>query len=142
MTGTMPKDRFLESLDRCKASESFLACFYDRLLDADPEIRLRFRFTNMERQQAMLEGALRVCSSAVAGEPDGLAQLRELGRTHDRDHHDISPEWYPVWINSIVATAAEYDPEWSEEIESIWRSILQHVTHRMASQYNGQVAAL
>lgn len=131
------KDLFLASLDRCRAKPGFTQAFYSTLLDTDEAIRNRFRFTKFEEQVQKFDEALDICITAVDGDPDGLARLRELGRSHDMDHHNILPEWYPIWVESMVATATECDPKWDAETEEAWRTILGQIASRVASFYNG-----
>ncbi|QDU89575.1 hypothetical protein Pla175_29670 [Pirellulimonas nuda] len=130
------KDVFALSLDRCLQSERFVRAFYQRLLASSDEIAAKFRFTDMDRQRGMLESSLKLCGDAVAGTPEGLAQLTETGRSHDRFHRDVKPEWYPLWLDAIVATAADFDPKWSPEVEQAWRTVLGFVTARIASFYD------
>ena len=131
-----PKDIFLESLNRCREAGDFTAAFYENLLNTDEEIRHRFRLTDMERQREKLNKSLDLCAAATAGDPDGLAELRELGKLHSRLRLDIHPEWYPLWIEAIVATASQFDPEWDEEVDASWRRVLGLVTERIASFYD------
>jgi len=130
------RDVFELSLGRCLQSEDFLRTFYQRLLASSDAIAEKFRFTDMDRQRNMLESSLKLCKEAVAGTPEGLAQLTEIGRSHDRFHRDIKPEWYPLWLDSLVVTAADFDPKWSPEIEQAWRHVLGFVTARIASFYD------
>lgn len=130
------KDEFLASLARCREVGNFTEAFYERLLASDDEIRKKFRFTDMEAQQVKLSKSLDICAAATAGDSEALTTLRELGKSHDRWHLDIRPEWYPLWIESIVATAKECDPKWNTEIEAAWRRVLGLVTKRIASFYD------
>lgn len=129
------KDRFLESLARCQERPGFLWDFYERFMDSGNEIRERFRFTAMQKQTELLADGLRVSAGAVEGNPDALVRLRELAESHDRYHHDVKPEWYALWLDALVATAAEADPHWSAEIEADWRSTLGHVVQYMSARH-------
>lgn len=131
------RETFAASLARCRESADFSAAFYERLLASDDDIRAKFRFTNMKAQRSMLEQALVVCGDVVAGKPEALARLGELGRSHDAMHLDIRPEWYPLWLEAIVKTASEFDPQWTPEVRQAWQSVLGPVTKRIASFYDG-----
>ena len=132
-----PKDAFLASLERCRSAPGFLSDFYDRFLASDPAIAHKFRFTDMRRQVKMLDDSLSACADAVDGSREGLAHLAEIAKSHDRFHHDVRPEWYALWLEALIETAAKADPDWSDEVEAVWRDLLSHVIHRMAEKYDG-----
>ncbi|TWT73477.1 hypothetical protein Pla123a_38130 [Posidoniimonas polymericola] len=129
------KDRFLASLKRCRESERFAHEFYARLRAKDDAIRDRFRFTDFETQVKKFNEALDICVDATEGKQEALARLRELGVTHDIDHHNILPDWYELWIEALLQTAEESDPQWNAETAAAWRSLLERITGRMASFY-------
>ncbi len=131
------KEAFLASLARCQATEGFLTNFYVEFMGSNPEIKDRFRFTKIEQQVRMLDESLRVTCDAITGGPEGLARLKELGKTHDKFHHNARPEWYANWINALVDSASHSDPEWSENLETVWRKMLSFITQRMSSMYEG-----
>ncbi len=130
-----PKDLFLKSVSRCIANEAFIPTFYERFLGSSEEIKDKFRFTNFEKQNKMLARSLELCAGATAGEAESLAEITERARTHDRDHLNIEPRFYGVWLETVIETASEFDDEWTSSIESAWRTILGHVVQRMISKY-------
>ena len=131
------RDVFLASLERCQQSDGFVREFYGRFMASSEEIRLRFRFTDMDRQVELLSESLRLCGAALGGDPNGLAKVQEIGRTHDKYHHNIHPKWYTLWLDALVATAAEHDAEWNSDVERAWRRALLHVIDRIVSMYEG-----
>ena len=135
VTKQLPKDQFLESLSRCQQNELFLRKFYERFMDTSPAIRRLFHKTDFDNQVRMLAESLRLCAEATAGDQQGLAELNERARTHDRRHYNIKPEWYTLWLDSLVESAAEFDPFWSTELEAVWRRILWHVIRHMQARY-------
>lgn len=130
-----PRVQFLESLSRCQLSPRFLKRFYERFIDISPEIQERFRFTDFDRQVQMLSESLRLCASAIGGDRQGLVELNQRAQTHDRYHHNAKPEWYALWLDALVETAAESDPEWSDELDRTWRHELGYVIRHMQSRY-------
>ena len=135
MTASTPREIFLESVNRCVANEGFIAAFYDRFLRSSSDIRHRFRFTDFERQHRMLRRSLELCAGATAGEPEALQEIGERARTHSRAHLNIEPRLYTVWLETIVDTASDFDPDWSEGVEDAWRDILGHVIKHMIRHY-------
>lgn len=83
----------------------------------------------------MLLGSLRLSAGAANGEPESLAELTERAETHDRQHLDIKPELYDLWLDNLIITAQEFDSEWNDSIENAWRSILGFVINRMVAKY-------
>jgi hemoglobin-like flavoprotein len=134
-TMTTPKDQFLSSLERCEQSPGFLLRFYDRFMDSSDLIREKFRFTDFQRQVRMLAASLRACALAISGDREALVTLNELAVSHDRYHHDAKPEWYDLWLDALVLAAAEFDPEWSNELDHVWHHELGYVIEHMRSRY-------
>ncbi len=135
MTEAIPKNLFLQSLERCSEDEDFIASFYDNFLGASEEVREKFAETDFTRQNRMLLKSLRLCAGATAGDLAALRELRERAETHDRQHLNIRPELYDLWLDAIIKTAREYDELWSPDIEEAWNTILGHVIHHMIKYY-------
>ena len=49
-----PKDLFLDSLNRCAASDNFIPAFYDRFLASSDEVQAKFEDTDFTVQNRML----------------------------------------------------------------------------------------
>lgn len=135
MNKVTPKERFLQSLDRCAADEAFIPSFYDRFLSTSDEVRNRFRFTDFEQQNQMLLRSLQLIAGATTGDLASLRELRERAETHDRHHLNIEPHLYDLWLDSVVKTVQEYDEQWDESTESAWRVILEHAVQQMTRYY-------
>ena len=71
----------------------------------------------------------------MAGEFKSLRELRERAETHDRNHLDIKPELYELWLDAMIKTAREYDNQWNDDIENAWHIILGHVINHMTKYY-------
>lgn len=130
-----PKNMFLASVERCLASDRFIPTFYERFTGASEEIKFKFRHTDFEKQYVRLKNALLMCAKATANEPGAIADLAERARTHDRDHLNIKPELYDIWLTLIVATARDFDPEWNPATEAAWKLILGHAVTYMSNRY-------
>ena len=130
-----PKDLFLRSLDRCQKNKGFIESFYQRFLNSSEEVAEKFRYTDFERQHRMLVHSLEVAAHAVSGDHDALHMLHEQAELHSRENMDIRPGLYPLWLEAIISTGAEYDPMWDETVEDAWQTVLGHITHHMASKY-------
>lgn len=135
MNKISPKDAFLESLERCSDNEAFIPAFYERFLSSSEEVRDKFIHTDFDQQNRMILQSLRLAAGATAGEPASLRDLRERAETHSRHRMNIKPKMYDWWLESLIETAREFDPVWSEGIESAWRVILGHVIRHMVKWY-------
>ena len=129
------KQEFLDSLNRCSQDDQFMAMFYRRFLATSPEVRKKFRDTEFSRQERVLLRSLQLSASATDGDPVALRELHSLAESHDRHHLDIRPELYEYWLDALVETAWEFDPEWNPQIEESWRHTLGHVIHHMIRNY-------
>ena len=135
MSEASHKELFLKSLNRCSADSSFIPSFYDRFLGRSEEIRHKFRFTDFTKQNEMLLHSLKLAAGATSGEPEALHEIRERAETHDRHHLDIKPELYEYWFDSVIETARQFDPEWNDDVEQSWSTILGYVIRHMAKFY-------
>ena len=130
-----PKQTFIDSLERCKADESFIPSFYERFLECSDEIKFKFRLTNFEKQNEMLLHSLELSADATLGKPKALEEIHLRGVSHDREHLDIKPELYEFWLDSLIETAKRIDEQWDDDVEASWRSILGHVITVMVRMY-------
>jgi hemoglobin-like flavoprotein len=130
-----PKDVFLQSVKRCTASADFIPAFYERFLNSSEEIRKKFRFTDFDKLHQMLSRSLELCVGATSGDPESLAEMRRRASTHDRDHLNVEPRFYDSWLETIIATAKDFDDKWSDDVEAAWRTILGHVVGYMIRKY-------
>ena len=126
---------FLDSLHRCEDSEDFLARFYARFVESSEEVREKFRNTDFDRQVRVLRRSLELSAAATEGDREGLYELAMRAVTHDRAHLDIRPALYELWLEALVATAAECDEHWDAEVERAWREVLGFTVRFMTARY-------
>lgn len=113
-------DSFGRILRAQGVGEEFFADFYDRFISSSPEVAEKFQDTDLVKQRTMLkESFYHMLSFSVStGVPDALARI---AGTHDRDHHDIRPDLYDLWLDCLIGTAAKHDPQFSDDVELAWR---------------------
>ena len=111
-----------DSFSRCSKDASFLNRFYELFMASSQDIREKFEQTDFERQKRILSDSL-FLMLAAAGTTQGFAhvQLEKLARRHSRKELDIKPEWYELWLDTLLKTVAEFDAEYSSEIDTAWR---------------------
>lgn len=115
---------FETSLTRCLANPTFLTRFYGRFMAAHPDIAHRFQHTNFEKQVRVMRASLYMMLRAAAGHEDGMAHLRDVGRTHGARNLDIQADHYATWLDSLIAVAREVDTGFNDATESAWRENL------------------
>jgi hemoglobin-like flavoprotein len=115
-------DAFHASLARASASPRFLDVFYARFMRSAPDVAGVFAGKDMEQLKRKLRSSLHVMTLAVDGAPGADMYLDYLGKVHTR--LDIAPRMYDGWLDALVATAAECDPEFTPELDAIWRAVV------------------
>jgi truncated hemoglobin YjbI len=122
----MPLDnpRFRESYERLfgvrvtmgESADRFFERFYDLFLE-DPEVAELFASTDMQRQVQMLKKSLfQLVSFYVLNEPS--AELRRLAEIHKAV--GVSPVMFDTWMQALLKTVEEFDPEFNELTELSW----------------------
>lgn len=126
---------FDESLKRCNAVPDFLDRFYDRFIASSPKVAEKFAHTNFIRQKRALRASLHLLLIAAEDEVKGPDRyLRDLAASHGRAHLDITAELYDLWLDSLIATVSECDPNFDSEVENAWERVMMVGIHYMISK--------
>lgn len=113
------------SFNRCAESPDFFQAFYRSFFAVLPAAEPLFTETDLVRQGKLIEHAIKILlvfPQQPVGEP---TLLTRLAQKHGAGQLAIDPEWYPIFIDSLVLTAGQFDPEFSREVEAAWRDALQ-----------------
>lgn len=102
---------------------AFIADFYADFLSASPFIKERFEQTDMSAQRTMLHDSLLLLIEFNRTR-SADRRLRQLAEVHSRRGQDIPPEFYDLWLTSLVKAVAVHDPEFSDDVELAWRIAL------------------
>jgi len=103
--------------------DSFLERFYERFVASDVAIAQKFCKTDMEHQKRMLGDSfaeLREFSGTLQTNPYLIA----LARTHGIRGHDVAAAWYDRWLDALVQTVREVDPQANNNVELAWRIVM------------------
>lgn len=110
-----------DSLHRCAANPEFLDLFYERFLESSPDVREKFANTDFTRQKRALMASLHLMLLAAEDEKNGPERyLRDLAFRHGRGQLDIGSYLYDLWLDNLLETVRECDPEWTPEIGRTW----------------------
>jgi truncated hemoglobin YjbI len=122
MTAAPAADAFQESLARASAHPAFLDRFYARFMAASPAIGEIFAGRDMDRLKRKLRSSLHVMTLAAEQAPGVGLYIDHLASLHQR--FAIPPAMYALWLDALVATAAECDPEFDATLGAAWRAAL------------------
>jgi hemoglobin-like flavoprotein len=126
------------SFDRCSAVPDFLAGFYRHFFAACPEAQPLFARTDFQRQVKLLRDAIGLLLIAPFLATDGAQAptlLSKVAERHSRRHLNIEPRFYPPFVDSLIATIAASDPEYSPAVEAAWRAAIAKGVSYMQSHY-------
>jgi len=114
---------FEESLARAIESKDFLDLFYERFRKSSKEVNALFEDVNMSALQDKLAKTLTLTALANT-EPARVDQhLQGLGKYHQG--LSVTMGMYQAWENALISVLHSCDPEFSPELDRIWRHALQ-----------------
>lgn len=118
-------ETFEQSLRRCDADPEFLDIFYDRFLASSPKVKSKFANTDFHRQKRLLHASfyliLLASEDPVAGPERYLGHLAARHSTKDLD---VGAELYDLWLDSLLASVKQCDPEYGPEVEAAWEKVM------------------
>jgi hemoglobin-like flavoprotein len=134
------EETFDQSYERVKSLEKngqrFFDAFYEKFITASPEVAQAFKDTDMEHQRNMLEKSFYglFVFYATGNNND---YLEKIAHRHSKHDANIRPELYDLWLDCLLQTVAEYDPQFTREIELAWRLVLATGITYMKFHYHG-----
>lgn len=135
MTSEQAADAFECSLVRCREAGDFIGAFYERFVGSSKTAQEKFAQTDLSVQKKVLETSLHMMTRACLGRAEGLDHLESVARSHSKRHLDIAPSLYNHWLETLIATARDFDGEFSERVEKAWRQSLERSIARMVEVY-------
>jgi hemoglobin-like flavoprotein len=139
---------FHDSFHRCKAVPGFFDSFYKKLLSSSDEVREKFADTDFERQKRVLRNSFYLLMLAAQDKENGPEEyLEDIAIRHDAEHLDVAPHLYSLWLECLLHTVQETDPNYSAEVEEAWRELMNVGVLYLISQYrrpsrNGTASAV
>ena len=74
-----------------------------------------------------------VVTEGILNVPD---YLEKIAQKHSQSAHDIPPQLYDLWLDTLVKTVKEFDPDFNEEVELSWRLVLSSGITYMKFKYD------
>lgn len=114
-----------DSLHRCAANPAFLDLFYERFLNSSPGVKVKFANTDFVHQKRALMASFHLMLLAAEDEEQGPERyLRDIATRHGKAQLDIGAEYYDLWLDSLLETVRECDPQCDAEITQAWEKVL------------------
>lgn len=111
---------FGEEIATDEGADPFFAAFYRRFLE-DPDVAEAFADTDMRRQVVMLRKSFfHLAGFYITNMPS--SELERMARIHWR--LGIGAIHYDRWLDCLVDTVAEFDPDCDTATELAWRLAL------------------
>lgn len=123
------------SYARCCDNDDFFPAFYRRFFEACPPAEALFAGTDFTRQHKLLRhaiGTLLIFGHQPDAEPNLLTRIAVR---HSRAELGVKPEWYALFLDSLIDTVASCDPEFGPELEGAWRATTAKGIAYMQSRY-------
>ena len=119
-----------------KNGRPFFAAFYDNFLQSSPIVAEHFSSTDMEQQMKMMEKSFYGLFIFYATQ-NANDYLDSIAQRHSHGDLAIDPQLYDFWLDSLINTVRDYDPQYNNEIALAWRIILSPGVTYMKHRYNG-----
>lgn len=123
------------SYDRCLENGEFFDTFYDTFLAKSEEIPPLFADTDFRKQKQMIRMSVRMLVRLGLGEEGTKLAIHKLGESHSRSQHNIRPELYELWLDSLCESIQKHDPQYTPELEKQWRDTMHAGIEMMVSMY-------
>jgi hypothetical protein len=132
-TSSDPVDALLQSYGRCLSSPAFLDTLLERL--AAGRVGSYARIDAAE-SRLLVRRALSSAILAARGSASGVSMLDDIADRHARTGPAaLEPAAYAAWTFAVLASVAQFDAQWSGELEREWRELLERLTARFAEAF-------
>ena len=130
-----------ESYQRSKNHPLFARRFYENLFYLNSKIKDYFANTDLEHQvKALMHGMDFLVKFLDHKDENARSQVIRLAKSHSVHGLKIHPHHYYYWIDALIMTAKEFDPQWYDSLEYYWREVIFFPISFMISQYFSDVA--
>lgn len=124
-----------ESFERCLLKGDVVERFYALFMDSHPDIKPRFANTNFDSQKKLLRQSIGLAILHARNNPVGRIGIDRLARSHSKSGLNIPPHLYAYWKKSFLQAVAEFDSEFSQELNVGWERVLQKAIDDISAGY-------
>lgn len=107
--------------------------FYEIFLDASPEVRDKFKATDLEQQIRIIKKSLLLLTIACLGTEAVNEEIARLGHRHGSQGLKIGAHLYDLWLDALLQAVSEFDPRWSQAVGDSWRTMFDPYISRLKS---------
>ena len=122
-------------VSREDSKERFFDMFYDKFIASSPIVAEKFRHVDLRRQKRMLQKSL-VHVINLYSDLKVPEELSYVAALHSRSQKNIDPWLYDFWIDSLLDTVREHDPDYNVDVELAWRLALAAGVAYMKFRYD------
>jgi len=98
----------------------FFGKFYENFLASSDQVEKMFAHTDMDQQVRMLQRSMfHMISFYVSKQEDNY--LEGVAESHSAKQHNVSPDLYDLWLESLIKTVTEVDPEFDDTVGLAWQ---------------------
>jgi len=113
---------------------TFFSTFYEIFLGKSQLIRDKFAHVDMDVQLRVLQKSMFHMISFYATKTD-TEYLANIAHTHSHNQYDIRPEFYDIWMDSLLETVQQSDPEYEDDVALAWQLAMTPGIQFMKFQY-------
>lgn len=118
---------FSKSFDRVLGTGAFrpdlIRDFYELFLETSPFVRETFAETDMAAQRTMLHDSLLMLVDFYQTRKT-TPRLQRLAEIHSRTERNIPPDFYDLWLDSLIEAISRYDDQFDDRVNASWRIAL------------------
>ena len=115
--------------------QQFFDTFYDKFLASSSAVAEKFLHTDLQRQKRMLQKSL-VYLTKLYSDLKVPEELSYVAALHSHSQKDIDPGLYDLWLDSLIDTVREHDPDCNADVELAWRMALAPGISYMKFRYD------
>lgn len=125
-----------QSYGRCLRSRDFLERFYTLLLDSSEEIRPIFATTDFGQQRRALRRGITTAILFASGSDIVSREVERMAEVHSRrGRAPVRPPLYEYWLNTLVQTVRERDPQITPALEQRWQQAMRPIIDHFRRAY-------
>ena len=125
-----------DSYLRVKDQPDFASDFYSNLFFLKPKLRDYFAKTDFEHQdKALMHGLSFLISFLDQKDPHARQQVLRISRSHSKFNMNVHPHEYYYWIEALILTVKNHDPQWMQDLTYYWREVISYPIMFIVSQY-------
>jgi hemoglobin-like flavoprotein len=112
------------SYQRCQDIPGFFETFYQRFFEACPAARPMFAKTDFSRQHKLLHHAIGLLLAYDQRRDETPNLLSRIAERHGGNDLKVQPAYYKEFVESLIQTAREVDPQFTADTEAAWREAI------------------